>query len=191
MAIVSWRLVPVTEFAARLSQSLAGAAPLSENESDSLIRLDMVRDPLFSASHPIAPLLWRTRPEIVFARLRPETRDELVRVFTEEGVMTQVLTSQEALGCNLAERINNWAVPLIPYLEGIYQPDSEEVRARLHRKSFFIEDITTLIVEEKRLGSPVADSFWRHLQAGDHRTVRRLPEIRAMETLFLSRTNPE
>ncbi|HEX5035790.1 MAG TPA: hypothetical protein VFX30_01345 [bacterium] len=93
MTIVSWRLVPVTDFAAKLSLSLAGAPPLSEKELDSLTPLVAVRDPLSSSPAPVVPLLWRTRPEIVFSRLRPETRDELVRVFTEEGVLEQVLTS--------------------------------------------------------------------------------------------------
>ncbi len=98
--------------------------------------------------------------------------------------MPQVLASEEGLGCNLAERVNNWAVGLIPYLEGAYSPESEESRRSLDNKRRYVEDIARLIIEEKRAGSVVADSFWEHLMTGDHHAIIRLPAVREMKPLF-------
>lgn len=182
MALVSWRMAPLTEWVGRLSPSFSDPALFDAQVSDSSFSLVTIREPSFDAL-PVAPLIWRTYPELVFARLQPDTRAELRRVFAEERVLAQVLTSQEALGSNLAERINNWAVPLIPFLEGTYHPD-KKVQARLRRKQSYIADITALIAEEKRLGSPVAASFWRQLLEGDHRVVKRLHEIQTLEQLF-------
>src|SRR5262249_43804726 len=155
------------ELIASFSLTYTGVEMLSEKECEPQISLVVMRDP----TSWVPPLLWRTMPEMVFARLQPETRDELTHVFQSGGVFSQVMASQEALGSHLADRINNWAVGLIDYLEGTYHPESEKGCQRLERKRRMVADVAALVAEEKRLGSPLADSFWKHLHLGDHRII--------------------